>query len=251
MGLDFDAAAGREQHDRRLPHVVDPPGQVAFGFDGDLLLDEDVGRQPQGPHPVGNRGGNRDDLGLVREAHQPALAASAREQLRLDRAAARNRGDRFTRSVELPARDGEAAPLEQNSFRPLRSGASARASIEQLLDAVRHRENVVDDVRAGLAQRRELGLRGAALALDQRAGMSHAPAGPRVAADHQDEERFAERADEIEHRVFLGAADLAQIDDELGRGVGRSDPQIFVRVAAAERVAADMGDQALADALAP
>ena len=113
MGLDLDAASVREQHDRRLPHVVDPPGEIALGFDGDPLLDEDVLRQPQGPHAVGNRGGNGDDLGLVREAHQSALAASAREQLRLDHAAARQRGDRFTRSVELPARDREAAPPEQ------------------------------------------------------------------------------------------------------------------------------------------
>ena len=114
---------------------------------------------------------------------------------------------------------------------------------------MRHREDVASDVRAGLAQRRELALLGAALALDQGAGMTHALAGQRVAADHQDEERFAEGADEIEHRVFLAAADLAQIDDGLGGGIGRRDPQIFVRVAAAERIAADMGDEALADAL--
>ena len=36
MRLDLDAALGREQHDRRLPHVVDPPGEVAFGLGGDF-----------------------------------------------------------------------------------------------------------------------------------------------------------------------------------------------------------------------
>ena len=113
MRLDLDAALGREQHDRRLPHVVDPPGEIAFGLRGDCFFDQDVRRQPIGPHPVDDRGGDRACVGLSREPNKPALAARAGEHLRLDRGAAGRGLDRFVRAIEASARHRQPAPLQQ------------------------------------------------------------------------------------------------------------------------------------------
>ena len=78
--------------------------------------------------------------------------------------------------------------------------------------------------------------------------MAHALFRRRVTADHHGDHRLAEAAHRLGQGVLLVAADLAAIEHGIGAIVMGERFEVLVRISSDHRVAADMGDQALADA---
>ena len=106
-------------------------------------------------------------------------------------------------------------------------------------------------MNAGIVQGGDFAFGAAALAADDGAGMSHAPAGGRRQPGDKTDHRFGDLFPDKSGRLFFGvAADFADHDNAAGVGVFLKSVQAVDEVGAVDRVAADADTGGLAYVLA-